>query len=121
MAKEKWFKLIEKEFSQIDQEWQWTYLLLIPITFNEQTIHKITITDHWKEKHSDIINNEKILELVRKLNGEIMRPEPKKKPNWPEVFVPRGIEHQGRKYRLIFWFKDHTTNHVWIRNCHPQD
>ena len=61
MAKEKWFKLIEKEFSQIDQEWQWTYLLLIPFIFNEQIINKITITDHWKEKHSDIITNEKIL------------------------------------------------------------
>jgi hypothetical protein len=55
-------------------------LLLTPITFNEQTITKITITDHYKLEHSDVMNNEKIPEIMRKLNGEIMKPEPKKKP-----------------------------------------
>jgi hypothetical protein len=55
-------------------------LLLASITFNEQTITKITITDHYKLEHDDIMTNEKILEIVKKLNGEIMKPEPKKKP-----------------------------------------
>jgi hypothetical protein len=55
-------------------------LLLTPIAFNEQIIHKVTITDHYKLEHDDIITNEKILEIVKKLNGEIMKPEPKKKP-----------------------------------------
>jgi hypothetical protein len=55
-------------------------LLLIPFVFNEQIIHKITITDHWKEKHSDLLTNEKILEIAQKLNGEVMKSEPKKKP-----------------------------------------
>lgn len=87
MAKEKWFKLINEEYSQIDKEWQWTYLLLIPFIFNEQIITKLTITDHYQLEHSDIMNNEKILEIMRELNGEIMKPEPKKKHNWPEVFL----------------------------------
>ncbi|RHZ36463.1 hypothetical protein [endosymbiont GvMRE of Glomus versiforme] len=45
-----WFKLLDKEYSQIDREWQWTYLLLIPFTFNKQMIIKVTITDiEWKD------------------------------------------------------------------------
>jgi hypothetical protein len=55
-------------------------LLLASITFNEQIITKITITDHYKLEHDDIMTNEKILEIAKKLNGEIMKPEPKKKP-----------------------------------------
>jgi hypothetical protein len=56
-------------------------LLLVPIFFNEQTIIKITITDHYKLEHGDAMSNEKTLEIMRKLNGEIIKPEPKKKPN----------------------------------------
>jgi len=52
---------------------------LFPIVFNEQAITKITITDHYKLEHGDVMTNEKILEIMRKLNGEIMKPEPKKK------------------------------------------
>lgn len=119
MVKEKQFKLINEEYSQIDQEWQWTYLLLIPFVFNEQIIHKITITDHWKEKHSDLLTNEKILEIAQKLNGEIMKSEPKKKPTWPEVFVPKGIEYQSKRYLLVFWFERNSSDWLWIRDCYP--
>jgi hypothetical protein len=56
-------------------------LLLIPLIFNEQTITKITITDHYKLEHGDIMDNERILEIMRKLNGEIIKPEPKKNPD----------------------------------------
>ena len=121
MIKGERFKLISKEFSQIDKEWQWTYLFLVPIIFNEQTIIRITITDHYQLGHNDVITNEKILEIVRKLNGEIMKSEPKKKPTWPDVFVAREIEYQSKRYRLIFWFKDNETSHLWIRNCYPID
>lgn len=119
MAKEKWFKLIKEEYSEIDKEWQWTYLLLIPFIFNEQIIHKITITDHWKQEHQDVMTNEKILAIVRKLNGEIMKPEPKKKPTWPEVFVPKGIEYQNKKYLLVFWCERNNSDWLWIRDGYP--
>jgi hypothetical protein len=80
-------------------------LLLIPFIFNEQIITKLTITDHYQLEHSDIMNNEKILEIIRRLNGEIMKPEPKKKPTWPDVFVPKGIEYGSKKYLIVFWFE----------------
>ena len=119
MTKEKWFKLIKKEYSPIDQEWQLTYLLLIPIIFNEQIINKITITDHYKIEHGDVMTNEKILEIMRKLNGEIIKPEPKKKPTWPDVFVPKGIEYQEKKYLLVFWFERNHSDWLWVRDCYP--
>lgn len=119
MAKEKWFKLIKEEYSEIDQEWQLTYLLLNPIIFNEQIINKITIADHWKLEHSDVMTNEKILEIVRKLNREIIKPEPKKKPAWPDVFVPKGIEYQDKKHLLVFWFERNSSDWLWIRDCYP--
>jgi len=105
MEKTKWFELISHEFSKIDNEWQWTYLLSIPIIFNEQIITKITITDHYQQEHKDVMTNEKILEIIRKLDGKIMKPEPKINPNWPDVFVPKGIEYEDKKYLSVFWFE----------------
>ena len=84
MPKEKWFKLINEEFSEIDDEWQWTYSLLTPITFNEKLI-----------------------------------PEPKKKPTWPDVFVPKGIEYESKKYLLVLWFERNNCDWLWIRDCYP--
>ncbi|CAG8752888.1 39485_t:CDS:2 [Gigaspora margarita] len=51
---------------------------LEPLTVGKIT--KITITSHYQIEHKDVMTNEKILEIVRKLDGEIMKPEPKKKP-----------------------------------------
>ena len=101
---ERWFKLINEEFSKVDNEWQWTYLLLTSIIFNEQIITKVTFTYYYKLEQDDVMDNEKILEIMRQLNGEILKPEPKKKPTWPDVFVPKGIEYGDKKYLIVFWF-----------------
>jgi hypothetical protein len=53
---------------------------LTKISFNEQTISKITITSHYQLEHKDVMTNEKILAIVKKLDKELMKPEPKKKP-----------------------------------------
>ena len=119
MTKEQWFKLIKEEFSEIDKEWQWTYSLLTIIIFNEQEIREITITDHYQLEHKDIMSNEKILAIVRKLNNAIRKPEPKKKPNWPDVFVEKGIEYENKKHLLVFWFNKKNPHGLWIKNCYP--
>ena len=113
------FRLDNKEFSKIDNEHQWTYLCLFNFTFKRRIIEKITITDHYKLEHSDIMNNEKILEIMKELNGEIMKPEPKKKPDWPDVFVPKGIEYGSKKYLIVFWFERNNSDWLWIRDCYP--
>lgn len=119
MARLQLFQLIKEEFSEVDQEWQWTYLVQLRLIFNEQKITKITITDHYQLEHKDVMTNEKLLEIVRKLDKEMMKPEPKKNPNWPDVFVPKGIEYQDKKYLLVFWFERSNSDWLWIRDCYP--
>ena len=92
------------------------------LTLNELKITKITITDHpWKKPGREWITHEMIVELVMTLDGRQVEPEPKKNPSDREVFVRNRMPLRDRKFRLIFWFKDNTTNHLWIRNCHPQN
>ena len=111
MSKE--FKLIEKKF--IEEEWRWTYEL--KIIFNKRKIAFITITDHYQQKLSrEKITNELILELLTKLDG--WRLEPIKYQGERKVYKWE-IPCQEKKYRLIFWFKDKETSHLWIRNCYP--
>jgi len=94
-------------------------LCLSVFTFNQRKIQLITITDHYQQEHPEI-TNELILSIFQtKLNGE--RREPRKKHGSREVFVEERIPYDDKRYRLIFWFKDNTTNHLWVRNCHPQD
>jgi len=93
-------RLEKKEFSPIDKEWQWTYLLLLAFTFNKKVITKITITDYYQQKHPEI-TNELILNLLYiKLNGE--KREPRKKHPKRNIFVEEKISFNGKKYRLIF-------------------
>lgn len=97
--------------------WEYSFELL----FNKRKIIKFTITDHYQENHKEVITNELICKLVARLNKKRIEPEPKENPNDRDVFVRNFLLTNGKKYRLIFWFKDHTTNHLWIRNCYPID
>ena len=108
------FKLIKEEFSDKFQEWWWTYEL--EIIFNHQKILKVTITDYpWRKKGREMITKELILRLLEKVNGQILKPieyKGKKKPyKWQ-------TSYQGKRYRLIFWFEDNSSDWIWVRNCH---
>jgi len=116
------FKLENEEFSKKDQEWQWTYSCLFPFTFKKRTITEITITDHpWKKKGREWITKELILNLLKEKIHGIKRMRPSKKYGNRDIYVRKRVAYQSKKYKLVFWFKDNTTNHLWIRNCHPQD
>ncbi|KLL04857.1 MAG: hypothetical protein MRERV_1c082 [Mycoplasmataceae bacterium RV_VA103A] len=113
------FKLEREEFSQEYNEWWWTYFIQFKFTFNKSEINYITITDYaWKKKGREMITKELILKLLTDLSGEDLKPmkyegerEPYKWETW----------HEDKPYRLFFWFKDRTNNHLWIRNCHRVD
>ena len=62
----KQFKLVDKHFSEVDNEWQWTYKL--KINFNYQSIVAATITNHYQQKGREWITNELILEILEKEN-----------------------------------------------------
>ena len=110
------FKLITEIFSEKDNEWQWTYEL--KITFNYQSIIAVTITDHYrKKKGREWITNELILEIMEK-RFDNKKSEPIDYPGEKKVFKWETT-YQGKRYRFFFWFKINTTNHLWIKNCHP--
>jgi len=118
------FKSEKEEFSEKYNEKQWTYSINFNLDFNEQKIAEITITDYtWKKKGREKITPELILNIFKEvINGKEMEPEPKKNPNWKrDHFVLKRVLFDGKKYKLVFWFKDGTTNHLWVKNCHQQD
>ena len=87
------------------------------LVFHGQQINKFTITDHFQENHPEL-SIELIANLVKKLDkkeAELTNYQGKRK-----VFKWRTV-YQNKNYRLIFWFKDNETNHLWIRNCYPID
>ena len=90
----------------------------------KKAIEKITITDYtWKKKGREKITKELVLTIFKeRINEEILTPEPKKNPNWKrDHYVLKRIPFEGKKYKLVFWFKDGTANHLWVKNCHQQD
>ena len=113
------FKLLDSKI--IEGEKRWTYSL--NTIFNYQKIIEVTITDHYQQKPGrEDITNELILETLElKLNGKKVNPMPNSCLLWGrDVFLWNTI-YQNKKYRLIFWFKDKETSHLWIRNCYPID
>jgi hypothetical protein len=103
-------------YQVVKGEKRWTREL--KIVFNGKKIIAFTITDHYQLEHKDVVDNELIIKLVKKLNGRRLRVS--KYINNRKVYKWETI-CQNQPYRLIFWFKDHTTNHLWIRNCYPID
>ncbi len=79
------FKLEKEEFSEVDKEWHWTYCWLSEFIFNGKPIIKITITDHYQLKHSEITNQLILNIFCQKLNGQEMKSF--KKHDKREVFV----------------------------------
>lgn len=112
------FKLIKKKFSKVDQEWQWTYTCLFTFIFNKKLITQITITDHYQKEHPEITNELILKILEQRFNGK--QSEPTNYPGLRKVFKRETTHHQ-QSYRLVFWFKDGTDDHLWIRNCYPID
>lgn len=91
------------------------------ITFNNRPIIKFTITNYYLKKHSKVIDNQLICELINKLDGEDLDPEPKDEESMRDVYVWERVLYKGRKYRLVFWFKDGRDDWLWIRNCYVVD
>ncbi|RHZ35856.1 hypothetical protein [endosymbiont GvMRE of Glomus versiforme] len=118
------FSLIDDKFSKEHNEQQWTYSLHFNLVFNKRIIKYLTVTDYtWTKKGRETITKELIINIFKEaLNEAILAPEPKKNPHWKrDHFVPQRIPFDDKKYKLVFWFKDGTDNHLWVKNCHQQD
>jgi hypothetical protein len=109
-------KLID--YRVVKGEKRWTYPFPLKITFNGRKIVEVTVTDYYQTKPGrKMITNELIVELLKKLDRKRLRPT-----QYPHRKVFKWeTSYRNQFYRLIFWFKKGTTNHLWVRNCHPVD
>ena len=104
-------------YEVVKGEKRWTYEL--KLTLNKRKIIAVTITDYYQTKSGRaMITNELIIKLLKKLNGKRLRiskiVDNRKIYKWETT-------SKNQSYRLFFWLKDHTTDHLWIRNIHPID
>ena len=81
----------------------------ISITFNFKLITKVIIDPHYEKKHADSVSDEIILELVQKLDGQVMVPDDVNPPY--AYFAEDKMEIEGRFYKLIWLLED---NQIYI-------
>ncbi|MBF0363858.1 MAG: hypothetical protein HQK49_22755 [Oligoflexia bacterium] len=77
----------------------------ISITVNDRKINEVIIDPHYRIKHSESINDEIILELVKKLDGGFF--EVDDRDDDFEYFKTDPVEFNGKNYRLIWLLRDH--------------
>ncbi len=85
----------------------------VHLMVNGRPIHEVMIDPHYSIKHPDI-NDALILELVRGLDGKEFQPE-ERSDEW-EFFMLDRIEHQGKRYRLVWCMRD-ATPLLGVINC----
>ncbi|MBF0205470.1 MAG: hypothetical protein HQK53_01140 [Oligoflexia bacterium] len=73
------------------------------MTVNNKIIEEIIIDSHYLDKHSESMNDNIILGLVKKLDGGIFIPDDV--DNEFEYFKADPIALDGKKYRLIWLLK----------------
>ena len=71
---------------------------LLEITINGRALSRVIIDQHYKSKHSESINDELILELVKTLDGEEFPPEATKSDF--EFFTVDPVVWKDEPYRL---------------------
>lgn len=77
----------------------------IKLTINETQITKVIIDPHYEIKHSESIDDELILGLVKTLNGNVYEADDIKPPY--SYFVTDRIEYNGKFYKLIWLLEEH--------------
>ena len=87
------------------------------LVFNGKKITKLTITDHYQEKHSDI-SHELIILLIKLLDG--LRLDESNYQGSRKVYK-WAKKYQDKSYRLIFWYDDEDLEGLWVRNCYRID
>lgn len=75
----------------------------IDIVFNGINIKKVIIDPHFELKHSKSVNDEIILQLVNKLDGELLIPDDIKQPY--SYFVEEIILN-SKRYKMIWLIED---------------
>ncbi len=87
----------------------------VHVTVNGRKISKVIIDPHYEIKHSKSINDEVIVDLVKKLDGGEY--EPDREFDGFEYFVSDGIELHGKRYKLV-WLLEKNQIYIGIVNAY---
>ncbi|MCB0342885.1 MAG: hypothetical protein H6626_12615 [Pseudobdellovibrionaceae bacterium] len=87
----------------------------LSLSINGRKIKKVVIDPHYEEKHSESINDELILELVKLLDGS--RAEPEKRVDGFEYFASDNLLLDDKLYKLV-WLLEDNAIYIGIVNAH---
>lgn len=89
-----------------------------PIKVNRLLISKVIIDPHFEVKHDDHMDDDLILELVKKLNGRIEVPEAKDEDGFS--YFATLMEHNDKQYRLV-WLLEDNSIYIGVINAYRDD
>lgn len=78
---------------------------LVKMMVNDRVITKVIIDPHYEEKHSESINDELIVNLIKTLDGKVFEADDEKPPY--QYFVTDRVEYRGKLYKLIWLLEEH--------------
>ena len=73
------------------------------LLINDRSIEEVVIDPHYEIKHPDI-DDDLILEIVKRLNGKEFQPEARQ-GEW-EFYMLDRIGYRGKQYRLVWCLRD---------------
>ena len=74
------------------------------MTVNGRSIDEVVIDPHYEQKHSKLMDDDLILELVGLLDGKFYEPQDQR--SGFQYFVADPLELRGSKYRLVWLLQD---------------
>ncbi len=85
-----------------------------PITVNGIRIVQVVIDRHYQEKHSDHMNDDLILQLVKELDGRRELPEAR---TYNYSYFATLVELDEKQYRLV-WLLEKNAIYIGIVNAY---
>lgn len=72
----------------------------LPIVFNGRQFERVVISDHYQQRHQATMNDEIVLELVKRLDGE-RQPASDVAPDGYRYYSLDNVVYQGKPYRIV--------------------
>ena len=88
----------------------------IEITINGHQLKKLIIDPHYEEKHSESVDDQIIIELVKQLDGGYFDFEAEDNEGF-QYFVEDPMELNAKKYKLIWLLHDEEI-YIGVVNCY---